>query len=73
MSSPLRELQSLLTDRRPISGKVVEISGDMVRVATAHGMVEVGGTGLQIGEAVMVRDGVAVRVQGLADAPVFRV
>ena len=74
MSTPLHDLQRLIASRRAISGRVVAITGNMVRVATAHGVMEAPGDGgLQIGDRVMVRNGKAVLVQKQQDASVHYV
>ncbi len=71
MATPLHDLQRLVTSRRAISGRVVAISGGMVRVATAQGVVEVSGNGaLQVGDRVTIRNGKAVRVQGQQNASI---
>lgn len=72
MSQPLIDLQRLITGRRAVTGRVVAVTGGMVRVAMAQGVVEVAGdANLQPGDRVTVRDGRAVKTHGNGDAPVF--
>ena len=65
MATPLHDLQRLVASRRVISGRVVAVTGGMVRVATAQGVVEVAGDGvLQVGDRVTIRNGKATKIQG---------
>ena len=73
MSHPVHDLQRLVASRRAISGRVVAVTGGMVRVATAKGVVEVTGTGLAAGDRVVVRDNGAVKVQSIAGKTVYSV
>ncbi|MBF0370319.1 MAG: hypothetical protein HQL52_12775 [Magnetococcales bacterium] len=71
MSTPLHDLQRLVASRKAISGRVVAVTGGMVRVATAQGVVEVAGNAtLHVSESVTVRDGVAFRTAEKEHAPV---
>ncbi|ABK45290.1 hypothetical protein Mmc1_2797 [Magnetococcus marinus MC-1] len=70
MSQPVHDLQQLIASQRPVSGRVVAVTGGMVRVATAQGVMEVSGSGLAVGERVVVRDGKAARIQGQQTVPV---
>ena len=64
MATPLHDLQRLVASRRVISGRVVAVTGGMVRVATAQGVVEVAGDGvLQVGDRVTIRNGKATKIQ----------
>ena len=49
MSQPVHDLQRLIANQRPVSGRAVAVTGGMVRVATAQGVVEVSGSGLEVG------------------------
>ena len=69
MSQPVHDLQRLIASQRPVAGRVVAISGSMVRVATAQGVVEVSGSGLAVGDRVVVRNGVAVKMHGAPGSP----
>ena len=72
MSQPLIDLQHLLVGRQSLIGRVVDVNGGMVRVATAQGVVEISAeAGLQPGDRVTVRDGRAVKSQERTDAPEF--
>ncbi|MBF0612590.1 MAG: hypothetical protein HQL55_15815 [Magnetococcales bacterium] len=74
MSQPLLELQRLLAGRASATGRVISMGDGMARVATSGGVVEVAAdTGIQVGDPVMVRNGRAVKSQGVADVPVFLV
>ena len=74
MSTPLHDLQRLVANRPPVSGRVVAVTGGMVRVATTKGMVEIAGDGvLQVGDRVIVWNGKAVRVQGQQSTPIHYV
>ncbi|ABK45218.1 hypothetical protein Mmc1_2725 [Magnetococcus marinus MC-1] len=66
MSQPVHDLQRLIANQRPVSGRVVAVTSGMVRVATAQGVMEVSGDGLAVGDRVVVRNGVAVKIQGTA-------
>ena len=70
MATPLHDLQRLVASRKTISGRVVAITGGMVRVATAQGVMEITGDGLAVGNRVTVQNGKAVLVQGRQSAPV---
>lgn len=68
------ELKRLLAGRASVAGRVISIGDGMARVATPGGMVKVAADpGIQVGDPVMVRNGRAVKSQGVADAPVFLV
>ena len=73
MSQPVHDLQRLIASQRPVAGRVVAITGGMVRVATAQGMVEVSGSGLVVGDRVVVRDGKATRIQSQLSAAIHQV
>ncbi|MBF0127751.1 MAG: hypothetical protein HQM02_11135 [Magnetococcales bacterium] len=64
MSQAVHDLQRLIASQRPVVGRVVAVTGGMVRMATAQGVVEVSGSGLAVGDRVVVRDGMAVKMQG---------
>ena len=68
MSTPLHDLKRMVASRRAVSGRVVAITGGMVRVATAQGVVEVSGEGLSISDRVTIRNGKAIKIQGQQDA-----
>ena len=68
MAHPVLDLKGLLASGRPVSGRVVAITGGMVRVATAQGVVEVSGEGLSISDRVTIRNGKAIKIQGQQDA-----
>ena len=69
LSAKLREL---VRQDRPQPGRVVSVFGNRVRVSTAVGQVEVAREGdLQVGDAVTVQDGQAVKKRLDGDAPVF--
>lgn len=72
MSSPLSDLCDMLAGRMAVAGRIVSIANEVVRVATAQGVVEVAldGTG-NVGDRVSVRDGHAMRVQEAVEVPVF--
>ncbi|MBF0341539.1 MAG: hypothetical protein HQL95_11350 [Magnetococcales bacterium] len=72
MSNPLSELQSILSGRTSVAGKIISTANGAARVATAQGVVEVvlDGSG-NVGDRVTVRDRRAVRVQDAGDVPVF--
>ena len=65
MATPLHDLQRLVASRQAISGRVVAIvTGGLVRVATAQGLVEVPGDGnLQVGDRVKIWNGKALKIQ----------
>ncbi|MBF0437243.1 MAG: hypothetical protein HQL77_18020 [Magnetococcales bacterium] len=72
MSNPVFDLQGILAGRVPLAGMVVSVDGSLVQVATRNGVVEVAfSEGIKAGDRVAVRDGRAVRVQDVVDAPVF--
>ncbi|MBF0421268.1 MAG: hypothetical protein HQL78_14040 [Magnetococcales bacterium] len=72
MSNPVFDLQSILAGKDPLAGMVLSIDGAMAQVATRNGVVEVAfAEGIKAGDRVVVRDGRAVRVQDVVDAPVF--
>ncbi|MBF0341948.1 MAG: hypothetical protein HQL95_13455 [Magnetococcales bacterium] len=74
MSSPLSDLQSILSGRTSVAGRIVSMANGMARVATAQGMVEVMlDEGGNVGDRVSVREGKAVRVQDGVEVPVFHV
>ena len=70
MSQPLIDLQRLLAGRGSVAGRVLSIANSMARVATASGVVELPFDG-SVGDRVTVRDGKAVRVQSVVNAPMF--
>ena len=70
MSTPLHDLQRLVISRKSISGRVVAVTGDMVRVATAQGVMEIAGDGLTVGDRVVVRDGAAVKIQSASGSQI---
>ena len=58
------ELRDLMRVDRPQPGRVVWVSGDLVRVATTAGQVEVAHEGnLRVGDQVVVQNGRAVKRQ----------
>ncbi|MBF0171657.1 MAG: hypothetical protein HQK87_11345 [Nitrospinae bacterium] len=57
MSQPVHDMQRLIASQRPFAGRVVGVTGGTVRVATAQGVVEVSGSGLAVGDRVVVRNG----------------
>ena len=62
--SLIRELQDLMRSERAVSGRVIVVFDDRVRIATAYGQVEVGHAGnLRIGDQVMVQSGRAIKQQ----------
>ena len=63
MSTPLHDLQRLVVSRKSISGRVVAVTGGMVHVATAQGVLETPGDGLTVGDRVIIQDGKAVKRQ----------
>ena len=66
------DLRELVRHDRPQPGRVVSVFGNRVRVSTAAGQVEVAREGdLQVGDAVTVQDGQAVKKRLDGDAPVF--
>ncbi|WP_041641150.1 hypothetical protein [Magnetococcus marinus] len=67
MSQPLHDLHRHIASQGTNSGRVVAVTGGIVRVATEQGVMEVSGSGLAVGERVVVRDGVAVKMQGASD------
>ena len=71
MSNPVHDLQRLIASQRPVSGRVVAVSGGMVRVATAQGVVEVSGAGLAVGDRVVVQNGTARRMTKQKTAQVY--
>ena len=72
MSSPLFDLQEILSGKASLAGMVISIDGGVAQVATKNGVVEVAFDGrVQAGDRVAVRDGRAVRIQDVVDAPVF--
>ncbi|MBF0421320.1 MAG: hypothetical protein HQL78_14300 [Magnetococcales bacterium] len=72
MSNPVFDLQGILAGKAPLAGMVVSVDGDMAQVTTRKGVVEVAFVeGIKAGDRVAVRDGRAVRVQDVVDAPVF--
>ena len=69
LSAKLREL---VRQDRPQPGQVVAITGGVVRVATAAGQIEVAlEDDLQVGDAVTIQDGRAVKKRLDDEAPVF--
>ncbi|MBF0108776.1 MAG: hypothetical protein HQL76_06335 [Magnetococcales bacterium] len=73
MSSPLFDLRELLSGNAPVAGMVISIDHGVAQVATRKGVVEVAAEGIRVGNRVVVKDGRAVRVQDVVDAPVFLV
>ncbi|MBF0625381.1 MAG: hypothetical protein HQL82_11325 [Magnetococcales bacterium] len=71
MSQPLIDLQRLLVGRQTTTGRVVALNRGMVRVATTQGIVEIAGTGLALGDLVMVRGGSALKIQSSGGQTVF--
>ncbi|MBF0421049.1 MAG: hypothetical protein HQL78_12885 [Magnetococcales bacterium] len=72
MSNPVFDLQGILAGKVPLAGMVVSVDGSLAHVATRRGVVEVAfAEGIKAGDRVAVRDGRAVRVQDVVDAPVF--
>lgn len=72
MFSPVFDLQGILAKKMSVSGMVLSIDGGVAQVATRNGIVEVAFVdGIKVGDRVAVRDGRAVRVQDVVDAPVF--
>ncbi|MBF0420820.1 MAG: hypothetical protein HQL78_11725 [Magnetococcales bacterium] len=72
MSNPVFDLQGILAAKVPLAGTVISIDGDVAQVATRTGVVEIAfAEGIKVGDRVAVKDGRAVRVQDVADAPVF--
>lgn len=66
------DLREMLVGRTDMAGKIISTANGAVRLATAHGVVEVvldGGS--KVGDRVSVRDGRVVRVQKAVDLPVF--
>lgn len=60
---PLSELKRLLTDSAPVSGIVVSINGDQVRVATSQGLVTARTTSpVAAGSRVLLQNGQALPV-----------
>ena len=60
---PLIELKRLLADSAPVSGIVVSINGDQVRVATPQGVVTARtSSAIQAGIRVLLQNGLAVPV-----------
>ena len=60
--SKLTELRNLLQRDQTVSGRVVAVSSDRVRVATSSGVVEVaGGANLKPGDTVTVQNGRVVK------------
>lgn len=60
--SKLLDLRDLLQGDQPIFGRVIIVAGDMVRVATPAGVVEVTGeNGVKNGDAVTIQNGRAVK------------
>ena len=66
----LHDLQRLIAGQRPVSGRVVAVTGGRIRVATAQGVVEVTGAGLDVGNLVVVQNGMAVRTVRQKPAPI---
>ncbi|MBF0419459.1 MAG: hypothetical protein HQL78_04770 [Magnetococcales bacterium] len=72
MSNPVFDLQGILAGKVPLAGMVLSIDNSVAQVATRNGVVEVAyAEGINAGDRVAVRDGRAVRVQDVVDAPVF--
>ncbi|ABK43861.1 hypothetical protein Mmc1_1350 [Magnetococcus marinus MC-1] len=69
VSQPLHDLHRHIASQGTNSGRVVAVTGGIVRVATAQGVVEVSGSGFAVGDRVVVRNGAAVRMQGAAGRP----
>ena len=66
------DLRELVRNEQPQPGRVVEVSGGVVRVATATGQVEVALEGdTQVGDAVTVQSGRAVKKRLDGGTPVF--
>ncbi|MBF0420862.1 MAG: hypothetical protein HQL78_11935 [Magnetococcales bacterium] len=70
MSNPVFDLQGILAGKASLSGMVLSIDNGLAQVATRKGVVEVAYEG-SVGDRVAVRDGRAVRIQDVVDAPVF--
>lgn len=70
--SLVKELRDLMRSERSVTGRVIAVSGGMVRVATPSGVMEVAGeSGLQTGDAVIVQNGRAVKKRLDGDVPIF--
>lgn len=70
--SKLHDLRNLLQEDQPVSGRVVAVSADLVRVSTPAGIEEVAGDGnLKTGDMVTVQNGRAIKKRLDGDAPVF--
>ncbi|MBF0436871.1 MAG: hypothetical protein HQL77_16080 [Magnetococcales bacterium] len=72
MSNPVFDLQGILAGKVPLAGMVLSVDNGLAQVATRNGVVEATfAEGTRIGDRVAVRDGRAVRVQDVVDAPVY--
>ena len=69
--SLVNELRDLMQSERTVSGQVVGVSGGVVRVATASGVLEVLGDNLKTGDAVTVQNGMATKKRLDGKGPVF--
>ena len=62
--SLVNELRDLMQSEHAVSGRVIAMFGDRVRIATASGQVEVGHEGeLKIGDQVTVQNNRAIKQQ----------
>ncbi|MBF0152102.1 MAG: hypothetical protein HQL84_18970 [Magnetococcales bacterium] len=72
MSNPVFDLKEILAGAASLAGMVISIDTGVAQVATRKGVVEVAfAKGIRVGDRVAVRDGRAIRVQDVVDAPVF--
>ena len=69
--SLVNELRDLMQSERTVAGRVVAVSGGVVRVATASGVLEVLGDNLNTGDAVTVQNGMATKKRLDSGGPVF--
>jgi hypothetical protein len=70
--SLIKELQQIIQTDRPVSGRIIAISGTNVVVATASGQIEISANGnLNVGDLVTVDGGQATKKRRGSDSTVY--
>ena len=72
--SLIKELQRLVQQDGPVSGRVISISGTNVIISTSSGQIETSANGdLSVGDLVTVDAGRAIKKQRDGDVPIYYV
>ncbi|ABK43857.1 hypothetical protein Mmc1_1346 [Magnetococcus marinus MC-1] len=54
---PVHDLQRLVASQKSVAGRVMAVTGGIVRVATGQGIVQATGKNLAVGDRVVVENG----------------